>query len=304
MNITIQKNYNNSISPAYRFNSKCKNQPSKAIDSPCRKFIETRELPSDKLGVFKALSFGSKYDEDNIYAQCFFVRMQGYEKNLRWGISMVKLAQEVSDRVSKKEDFDEIIKYVCSEISKINSSEKYGKLKGKKKKGIIISDFPELRGGEYLERYSKKLSEQNGLAINKSNEKYKYANVSSIENYYSDNVLVYYPYDYNQYNKNGNLGLCKDAYSELIKKENPTEEEILETCATIQWLIYQECPFEKGNDSIANILTKGIMDSYDIRVSPLKEGVSFDFEAFDTSLDEYIKKYPTLFEEFPHKIRN
>ena len=44
------------------------------------------------------------------------------------------------------------------------------------------------------------------------------------------------------------------------------------------------------------------MHANNIYISPLKEGVSLDFEAFDTDLDDYIERYPDFFEVRPYKI--
>lgn len=63
-------------------------------------------------------------------------------------------------------------------------------------------------------------------------------------------------------------------------------------------------PLYKRVRSIANILTKSIMHANGIYISPLKDGISLDFEAFDTDLDDYIKKYPDFFKVKPYKIEN
>ena len=39
-------------------------------------------------------------------------------------------------------------------------------------------------------------------------------------------------------------------------------------------------------------------------MSPIKEGKSFDFEAFYRDLDDYIRIYPTLFEQEPKFLQN
>ena len=44
------------------------------------------------------------------------------------------------------------------------------------------------------------------------------------------------------------------------------------------------------------------MNCYNLRISPLKEGVSLDFEAFYSNLDDYIKNYPNFFEKYPKKL--
>ena len=53
---------------------------------------------------------------------------------------------------------------------------------------------------------------------------------------------------------------------------------------------------------ISNILIKGIYHANNVKISPLKKKCSLDFEAFDTDLDEYIKRFPLFFTQKPEKI--
>ena len=158
------------------------------------------------------------------------------------------------------------------------------------------------RGEEYLKKYRTKLNEEYGVISPKANEEYKEALTSLITFYKDGNVRI--EYGYSTTGKSINLELCKKAYEKLIMNDNPTEKDILNTCATIQWLISQGCPFLKGNDSIANLLTKAIMHCYGIELSQIKEGHSLDYEAFYRDLDDYIEKYPTFFDKYPKKITN
>ena len=80
------------------------------------------------------------------------------------------------------------------------------------------------------------------------------------------------------------------------------EDEINEACAKIQWLIAQSNPYLRGDDSIASTLTKAIYHSYDMKITPVKQGIGLDFEAFYSNLNDYIKKYPNFFEKTPVKI--
>lgn len=104
--------------------------------------------------------------------------------------------------------------------------------------------------------------------------------------------------------KTSNLNLVEKEYNKLREIENPSVDFVMRSCAIIQWLIAQETPYIRGSDSIANILTKSIMHANGIYISPLKDGISLDFEAFDTDLDDYIKKYPDFFKVKPYKIEN
>lgn len=105
------------------------------------------------------------------------------------------------------------------------------------------------------------------------------------------------------YYKISNLSLAEKEYNKLRQIKNPSVDEVLRSCAIIQWLITQETPYKRGADSIANILAKSIMHTNGIFISPLKDGISLDFEAFDTDLDDYIEKYPNFFKVRPYKIK-
>jgi len=104
-------------------------------------------------------------------------------------------------------------------------------------------------------------------------------------------------YPYLVKNEQSNLTIVKEIYNDLKSKKNPSEKEVTEAAAKIQWLIAQETPYQKGNDSVANILTRSLMHSYNLPVTPLKEGISLDFEAWGQNMDEYIKNYPDYFEK-------
>lgn len=263
---------------------------------------------------------GRKKEESTITPECFFIRMKGYRKNYNWAEKMVQLAIEVSKKIKNKEHFFSILDYyICEEISKINEDFRYGeKRQGRGFSGALIKRNDTVWRGsiEYFDKYEQKLKAKGNIRnprfIPKSSKKYPDANIGYISFYndeYSrktdeDKILVHYGWidDNDKVAEISNLELCQEAYTELLSKENPTGKEILETCATIQWLISQECPYMRGNDSIANLLAKSIMHCYNLRISPIKEGVSLDFEAFCSDLDDYIKQYPNFFEKYPKKL--
>ncbi len=263
---------------------------------------------------------GREKEESKITPECFFIRMEGYRKNYNRAEKMVQLAIEVSKKIKNKEHFFSILDYyICEEIPKINEDFRYGeKRQGRGFAGALIKKNDTVWRGsiEYFDKYEQKLKaeddKKNTKFIPKSSKKYPNANVGYISFYndeYSrktdeDKILIHYGWidDNDKVAEKSNLELCQKAYIELLSKENPTEKEILETCATIQWLISQECPFMRGNDSIANLLTKSIMHCYNLRISPIKEGASLDFEAFCSDLDDYIKQYPNFFEKYPKKL--
>lgn len=277
---------------------------------------------SDLIRRNRNICFSAKSaKKQEIEPDCFFVRMRVYKKKDGWANGMVETTKKVSEMVQNKEDFDNILKFICGKISSLNENYRYGYKREDKYDGymgIRIDRGDDFRRGsiEYFDRYEEKLkttdNKKKPKFRPKTNKKYHSANTCWIayeqSNYYpytdKDKIIVHYGWINNrgEMKTNTNLDICEKAYNELKSKEKPTEKEILDTCAVIQWLIAQECPYMHGNDSIANIITKGIMHAYDIKISPLKEGVSLDFEAFYRDLDEYIENYPTFFEKYPEKL--
>ena len=166
--------------------------------------------------------------------------------------------------------------------------------------GIFFMIFKE-RIILYFENYRSRFKNSQPYISKRpsSNTEYSDANICDISINENGSILI--KYGWNPRNKGKNLELAKKEFEKLRSIKNPTDEEINRSIATIHWLIAQESPWERGSDSIANILTKAIYQAYNMQITPIKEGKSFDFEAFFCSLENYIKKYPDLFEIPPHR---
>ncbi len=244
----------------------------------------------------------------------YFIRMQDYGQNHKWAREMNKLTDELAEMVFEKQSFKKIVKTAQENIWSINAGinvgseySYFGVRKTKDlKTGFEINSYG--RGLEYCDRYYYKFfkdckdSKKIPPAKVKSNSKYKKANTCSIYYRGFDEYAPAYR-TYVSYAKPAlvfsNLNLCRKEYDELLSKKNPSLDEILNSTATIHWLIAQETPWIRGSDSIANVITKSILRAYNIELSPIKPGHSFDFEAFYRDLDDYIKIYPSLFEKNP-----
>ncbi len=245
----------------------------------------------------------------------FFINMTNYGKNYPWEKCMQAVTYNTSKAISKGIPFSLILKYVEFCVNQINMylydfNKDYGV---KRKCSHCFRVKIGKRGTEYYERYYRKinaLGESNCFnkdityspKPNKENKNANTCQMTITDWYFSPVPVIDIFNEEPKVYKISNLSLAKKEYKRLKKIKNPTLKDIMRTCATIQWLIAQETPYLRGSDSIANILTKSIMHAYNIRISPVKEGVSLDFEAFDTDLDEYIEKYPDFFKEKPCKI--
>ncbi len=267
--------------------------------------------------VFVTNSTTQKASEQIFSGDEFFIDMKGYGKNKNWQKKMEQATYDASNQITCGMPFDSILKYCEHRVNKINlymQDLNFGF--GVRRKGMHCFRLnPKLRGAEYYDRYHKKASEKGDyddqiLELTyspKSNDEYPKANtctivVSELFTQPKPNIVVIN--DSIEDNEISNLALAKEEYQKLKKIKNPSCDDVMRSCAIIQWLIAQETPYYRGSDSIANLLTKSIMHANRIHISPVKSGISLDFEAFDTDLDEYIENYPNFFKERPYKIKN
>jgi len=230
----------------------------------------------------------------------YFIRMNMYPQNRVWASKMNCATLDISSMMRKRVPFEKILAKAEQYIHTINDNGTLRNAYAVKKvffdRGITMFNNPKTRGYEYYQKYREYITPRctNNIFTPKSNAKYNTAITCNILNSKCFIEVLYGTN--NAHNIQTNLDLVKSAYEELKSKEHPPKEEIIKTAATIQWLIAQECPYKKGSDSIANLLTRSLMHSYGIELSPLKKGVSCDFEAFYRDLDDYIKNYPSFFE--------
>lgn len=238
----------------------------------------------------------------------YFIKMCMYPQNRLWAARMNYATVEISSMIKKNIPFNVILQHTENTINSINRKDNpisnvYGirRSEGEHNHGIALFDGGKSRGTEYYSTYKSYITPKcvNNIYTPSSNKKYEKAITCSIFNSQCFMDVLYGTN--NQYHIKSNLDLVKSAYKELKEKDTPTKKDVIETAATIQWLIAQECPYKKGSDSLANLLTRSLMHSYGIKISPLKENTSCDFEAFYRNLDDYIKIYPNLFE---NNLRN
>lgn len=265
---------------------------------------ETQILPSKR----------KEYIKQELPEELYFIRMTGYGRDKKWAKAMNETTNELTDMVFKKQPFDKIIKTAQNKVWSLNNNANpyFGVRKGVGfHSGFEVSSAG--RGEEYQSRYFNRLfkgseyqEEVEPIKIN-SNDEYKKANTCTIHRADYDEYSGIHTsvVDYGKRTPfRSNLTLCKKEYKKLLSKKNPSLQEILKSTATIHWLIAQETPWYKGSDSIANLVTKSILQAHNVELSPVKIGRSFDFEAFYTDLDDYIKIYPKLFEKEPRLLND
>ena len=292
--------YNNILHPAQR-------NSAPVFRGQAEEITKLESIKSNKLGVLKSIILHKKssYEtqepvlDDNTY----IIRMFRYKNKTAIAKKMNGLTYKISDMIKNNADFDEILKTAEDGVKDIRHRKNWGKKR--EDFGHFNLTFYD-RGCEYWKKYIKlaEFDSQNPkYSIKpKSNKEYPNANTCTISYYDCEDGKIIIHYGSN--GKSSNLDLVKKEYEKLKSNKNPNLNDINRSSATIQWLIAQETPYKRGSDSIANLLTKSIYHAYGIKVSPAKEGKSFDFEAFYRNLDDYIKIYPDIFEIPPYKIKD
>jgi len=237
----------------------------------------------------------------NLPHNLYFIKMNTYGVNDTWADKMITATRSIVSLIKNKISFEDILKKIENEVHNINTSihlqgiciNKYGIRKSKNQQTLFsLIDYEKSRGYEYYPRYQSKIV--NSIFKPKTSSEYSRAitcEISKTENA----IIIEYGLN-NPFATNSNLDLIKSIYDKLCSTLHPTQQQVVQSAATIQWLIAQETPYLKGSDSIANLLTRSIMCRYGINISPLKKSTSCDFEAFYRNLDDYINIYPNLFE--------
>ncbi len=229
----------------------------------------------------------------------FFINMKFYQKNYVWAYKIKELRDSLSLMIKSKADFDTLISYIQKELPIINKDNpqqnRFAKLRINQSAGFCFNKNSQ--GCEYYKKYANKLrfKKDNTFTPN-SNPQYKDASLCTIVRI---NDSFFIRYGYRPFISGNNLDLAKKEYQKLIAKNNPNLDEINQSAATINWLIAQSSPFLRGSATVGNIIPRAIYQAYNVQLSTLKKGNSFDFEAFHRNLDDYIKFYPKIFTKKP-----
>lgn len=280
------------------------------ISSIANPYFKSAKLPLPPLSAPSVQPDKGKidmiYDSSKQFSdesKLFFIDMLHYPKNTQWAQDMLQFRDRLAVLIKNKVDFNSILSVSQVGLKKMNADHPgvhaFGEIRQNAGGRFLLCDGK--RGEEYLPDYFEKYKSLNtrlGTFRPKSNSEYKDASVCHI---IPDNRRMVIAYGYMPNRNSNNLEFVKREYDKLKALKNPTTTQVNRSAATIQWLIAQANPFMKGNDSFANLFTKAIYKAYDIHLAPLKKGISLDFEAFYSDLEDYIRKYPTFFEKRPWK---
>lgn len=254
---------------------------------------------------------GEKYDkfirESKLKdSDLFFVDMIGYAKDEWWARKMLYFRDILCDLIKKKTDFYDLMDFIEENLYEVANKGNVAKYRWGRKRGASKEFFltPFDRGMEYFLKYKLKskfhkiITGENQFSP-KSNKKFSEAQVVQIRNIIN---AIKITYGGNPEVSNPNYDLAKQEYDKLISIKNPSLRQINKSIATIHWLIAQSTPYIRGSDSAASLLTKALYKANNVEIYPLKEGKSFDFEAFYSNLNSFIRKYPKMFKYKPRKI--
>lgn len=254
------------------------------------------------------LFYLTRENSQDLNNDIYFIRMRSYKTQDDWANEMVKGTYDVANEIKRHGKFEKVAKMAEETVSQA-----YYKIK--KVMGLLIYRKRTLtpfsvendneRGSEYYDTYKSLFQDGKVKYEPKSNEEYKDANVCA---FFNEGSAVRVCEGWCHY-ESKNLELASKEYKKLFSPELETlpkeeqEEKINRIVATIHWLIAQESPWARGSDSIANLITKSIYLAKNMEISPVKEGISLDFEAWYRDLEDFIKAYSTFFEKAPKKIK-
>lgn len=259
------------------------------------------------------LSIDPKTGKQNLDAEMFFVNVEGYGRDAEWGTKMAKVTENTSELVSMGAEYTEVVSFFIKETKQIQSdAANPAKNQTGHADAAMMFDYGILRkAGETLKtpldsgRYSyfvDKLAaagdvENGSIIYKKKAAEFPLASTTRIDlNFESGDANLWHPPGA------GNLDYAESIYNDLIEMNNPSTDTVITSVAKMHWLLAQNAPFQRGSDSIASGLSKAIFRSYGIEISPLKEGVSVDFEAFSTNMEDFVKNYRSFYVSEPKKI--
>lgn len=260
------------------------------------------------------LSIDPKTGKQNLDAEMFFVNVQGYGRDTDWGTKMAKATEDTSELVSMGAEYTEVVSFFVNETRQIQADAANPAKNGTGRiDSAMMNDYGLLKNpGESLMtpittgRYSyfiDKLAAAadntggNCVLYNKASLEFPLASTTRVDlNFDTGQATLWHPAGEN------NFKYAENIYNDLMKMDNPSTDTVIDSVAKMHWLLAQNAPFKRGSDSISSGLSKAILRSYGIEVSPLKEGVSVDFEAFSMNMEDFVKNYRSFYVSEPKKI--
>lgn len=240
--------------------------------------------------------------------EMFFVNAQGYKKDYEWAKEIAKATEDTSLLVEKKEDFQKIIDCFIEESKEMQCErghmfeEEYGTLRTPRidDGSDAMQTYTTIEGKYESFKEKIKCAYKDTSDHSRKSLEFPKALVTNVV-FYNDGdneyIMLLHPSGCD------NLKYAENIYKKLINTKNPNEKTINEALAKMHWLIAQNTPWLRGSDTIANGIIKAIYRAYDMEISPLKKGISIDFEAFTRDMEDFVEAYPSFYSVKPSKLK-
>lgn len=238
----------------------------------------------------------------------FFVKIEGYGKDLDWADSVIKTTDNAVKEIREESKAESVLKLISDGVKKANANILLADLRKIMTSGILRTNrkgwecrpepcytlYEHGRYKSYAERLNMvcmyPLTETpEGLSISRPKD---FCEIEHGDWRQINNSLKYV---FKSFQKIFPKYLQKDAQSENLS-------EINSTIAEIRWVLAHATPWLRGSDAISNAFMRAMYKALSIKSYPLKEGVSLDLEAYCTELEEYKKRFSEYFEKPPEII--
>lgn len=244
----------------------------------------------------------------------FFVKIKGYGKNKEWAKDMIETADITVSLIRYNYSIEKILRSIAFGVRRANNcTDDYAKIKHS---GILRIKRDGWRPPTKWVKFN--------LCTNYDGGKYKtyaqrldYVKDNPIKNPYPDiDLSVPCFEDGEKYIRHGNIESINNVFTHVAEmykdfskftKIDVQEQhlpEINDKIANIRWVLAHSTPWERGSDSISNVLMRAMYKAVGVKSYPLAKGVSLDMEAFCTDLSEYKKNFSKYFVKPPKVIPN
>lgn len=261
-------------------------------------------------------SFGANLNSSKLKfsKKDFFVQIKGYGKNKRWAREIIQTADISVGFIRYHYNFEKILQSIAFGVRRANQFtsdpakiahtsalriDRDGWKGPTKWKDFKLCTYYD--GGRY-KTYAKRLDRIIGKPL-----KNPYPDIDLtvpiVED--SDSFL--------QHGKKEVIGNVFNHLSEIYKdfskftKIDVQQEhlpKINDQISTMRWILAHATPWERGSDSIANVLMRAMYKAVGVKSYPLAKGVSLDMEAYCTNLADYKKNFTKYFAKPPEVIPN
>lgn len=245
----------------------------------------------------------------------FFVKIEGYGKNTGWAKEVIRTAENAVHLIKLRNPAETVLINIADGVRKANlftgdlAKQKLTGLLRAQRSGwnsssalsdLLITKYSSAQNCRYKVYYNR-LNEvylnplwnpyyNFGLTVVEHKKDVKY--LAHAESIYVNNAMdrvgtLYYK-------------IINNFLGKPLSKDNM--ENLHASIAEIRWILAHSTPWERGSDAISNVFMRSIYKALGIKMSPLKQNVSLDLEAYCTNLSDYKVKFADYFEKSPQIV--